>query len=131
MTGHRFLRDTRGVTAVEFALTAPAFLLLLFGIAQVAMGLWASYALQHGVEAAARCATITPSKCGTIAAIQQFAVDQSYAFNVPRSAFTVDMSATCGDRAGNQVTASMPQFEFLTKAKLGTYIVRAAACFPK
>jgi Flp pilus assembly protein TadG len=56
----RFRSDTRGVAAMEFALVAPLFLLLLIGILQFGLGFYASAGLRNGVEAAARYAQIYP-----------------------------------------------------------------------
>lgn len=154
MMSKRFLRDVRGTTAVEFALTAPAFFLLLFGGVQVGMALWTSSALQHGAEAAARCASITPSICDSPKSIQQFAANNSYGLNPPASAFTVSTctasngvpssqgqdsqgqdsqgaeQAPGGPVDGYQVTARMEYFKSLG-LPLGTYTTTATACFPK
>jgi len=111
MTGRLFLWDTQGTTAVEFALTAPLFFLLLFGIAQIGMWLWATSALQHGAEAAARCASVTPSTCSTAASVQQFAVNNSYGLNVSAKAFTVNMAATCGNPTPSSAPAPSSQGE--------------------
>jgi Flp pilus assembly protein TadG len=50
--------DTRGNALVEFTVTFPIFLLLMFGLAQAGLLLYAQSALQHGVEMAARCASV-------------------------------------------------------------------------
>lgn len=64
-----FLRDICGATAVEFALTAPAFLALVGGVIEVGLLLFAQVALQHGVEAGARCASVDLHLCATISQI--------------------------------------------------------------
>jgi Flp pilus assembly protein TadG len=53
-------RDRSGVSALEFALVAPLFILLLTGIFQTGMGFYANAGLRSGVEAAARYAQIYP-----------------------------------------------------------------------
>lgn len=58
--------DERGVALVEFALTAPVFLLLLMGIFDFCWQMYAQQVLQGAVSAAGRDATL-----------QQFAIDQS------------------------------------------------------
>src|SRR5437016_2558775 len=58
------LRNDRGASAIEFALTAPVFFMTLIGLIQCSLLLWAQFGLQHGVEMAARCASINTSLCG-------------------------------------------------------------------
>lgn len=53
-------QDARGAAALEFALVAPLFLLLLIGILQMGIGFYANAGLRSGVEAAARYAQICP-----------------------------------------------------------------------
>ncbi len=50
----RFHKDKSGVTALEFALVAPPFFLMLFGIFEVAIIIFASLILESGVDTAAR-----------------------------------------------------------------------------
>src|ERR1700761_2076820 len=58
MNPRQILNDTEGAALVEFAVSVPAFFLLLFGIIQAGLMLWAEVGLQHGVEMAARCASL-------------------------------------------------------------------------
>ena len=53
--------DTRGAALVEFTVTIPFFLLLTFGLIQAGLLLWTQAGLQHGVEEAARCASVNYS----------------------------------------------------------------------
>ena len=46
---------------VEFTVTLPLFLLLTFGLLQAGLLLYTQVGLQHGVEAAARCASVNYS----------------------------------------------------------------------
>jgi Flp pilus assembly protein TadG len=121
----RFWRDTRGTTAVEFGLTAAPFFLLLVGVLLCGLLLWARVGLQHGAEAAARCATVNKSLCGDAAAITNYAAQNAFGLNPPASAFTYT-AATCG----NSVSASYPfpfaMFFGVTELRLSTQ-----ACFPK
>ena len=85
--------DTRGAVIVEFSVTIGVFLLLTFGLIQAGLLLWTNSALQHGVEYAARCASVNYSanqmglntSCfgvapGTVTnnIIEQYAIDHSY-----------------------------------------------------
>lgn len=49
-----FARSTKGVTAVEFALVAMPFFLLLFGILETVLVFFANAVLENGLEVVAR-----------------------------------------------------------------------------
>jgi Flp pilus assembly protein TadG len=120
-------RDEGGVSAVEFALTAPIFFALLFGIIEGGLVLWTQLGLQHGAEMAARCATVNAATtCGTVSAIQAFAAQQALGLDPPSSTFAVTTPA-----CGNQVTASH-SYQFLT-GYFGapSVTLSAQSCFPK
>ncbi|MEQ8403670.1 MAG: pilus assembly protein [Oceanicaulis sp.] len=53
-TARRFLRDREGAAAVEFALVATPFFLLLFGILEVALIFFATAIIEDAVSEAAR-----------------------------------------------------------------------------
>lgn len=126
-TRRSFAKSSSGAAAVEFSLTAPVYLLLLFMVAQVAIWLWTTFALQHGAEAAARCASNLPTTCNTTSAIQNYAVRNAYGLRVNASSFVVDQAAACGTR----VTASVQFFEFLTKMGVQPFTATGSACYPK
>lgn len=50
----RFRNDDRGVTAIEFAMVATPFLMLLFGIIAVGLYFFVTFSLENAVEQAAR-----------------------------------------------------------------------------
>ena len=119
-----FRRDIGGATALEFALCAPAFFMLVMGIVEVGLLVWMQLGLQQGVEAAARCASINHTTCGNAGQIQSYAVAQSYGLPVPIAAFTVSTPA-----CGNQVQASYTP-TFLPSFPIPTTTLTAQACFP-
>ena len=53
--------DTLGSALVEFTVTLPLFLLLTFGLLQAEVAAHTQAGLQHGVEVAARCASVNYS----------------------------------------------------------------------
>src|ERR1700688_713852 len=55
----RLYRDERGAALVEFTVVLPLILLLTFGVVQAGLMLWTQAGLQHGVEMAARCASVS------------------------------------------------------------------------
>ena len=114
-------RDRAGSVAVEFAMVAPPFLALLFGIAQGGLMLWTQLALQQATERAARCASINTSVCGSPAQTQAFAASQSLGRDLPSESFTVT-TEICGSLVSGAYAAP-----------LLTYAIelRAQSCFPK
>lgn len=126
MTLVRICRDERGASALEFALTAPAFFLFLFGIIELGLVFWTQIGLQHGAEMAARCATINTTLCPNTNpdAITSYATQQAYGLSVPPSTFTYSTPA-----CGNQVSASYI-FTFPALPSLRPITLTAQACFP-
>jgi Flp pilus assembly protein TadG len=62
MTARLIRRDRRGSTAVEFAITVPMLLALIFGTIQAGLIFVAIAGLKHGVGEAARLATLWPTR---------------------------------------------------------------------
>jgi hypothetical protein len=119
-------RDQRGASAVEFALVAPVFFLMIFGIVAVGFLFWTQVGLPHGAEMAARCATANPSRCPTnnSGAITSYAKEQALGLPLPASTFTYSMPA-----CGNQVSATYT-FAFPDILNLGPLTITAQSCFP-
>jgi Flp pilus assembly protein TadG len=121
-------RDQRGASAVEFAILAPVFFLLIFGIIAFGLVFWTQVGLQHGAEMAARCASINATLCPTSnpTAITNYATQQAFGLSLPASTFTYTQpSPPCG----NQVSASYT-FEYPNILNLGPLTLTAQACFP-
>jgi Flp pilus assembly protein TadG len=112
----RLWRARGGATAVEMAFLLPVFMLFLLGICEFGRALWTQTALQFAVEAAARCAAVSPSLCtaagGTTMDVPGYAATQAFGMTIPSTAFTYTANATCGvassstGSGGAQVTAS-------------------------
>lgn len=120
--------DTQGATIVEFTVTLPLFLLVTFGLIQAGLLLWTQSGLQHGVEYAARCASVNYSagqmglntSCFGVAPsavtnniIKQYALDHSFGLVPAISQFTVTPppsigAGVCPTNYGYQITASAP-----------------------
>jgi hypothetical protein len=124
-----FRRDSRGGSMVEFGITLPLFGALLFGAVESGLMLWTQLGLQHGVEQAARCATVNTASCGSESAVRAYAVGAAYGLSVPPETFAL-ASAACG----NEVTASYP-YRFLSGrlvfASGSSVALTARSCFPK
>jgi Flp pilus assembly protein TadG len=121
----RALFDKRGTSTIEFAFTAPIFFMMVFGVFEGALMLWTQLGLQHGVQLAARCASVNTTICGSTTAIQSYAAQNSFGLNPSPSVFTIS-TPTCG----KQVNASY-SYSFLTQYFAGpTLTLTAASCFP-
>jgi Flp pilus assembly protein TadG len=120
----KLIRDESGTTALEFALTAPAFFLFIFSIIQIGLMMWTQIGMQHGAEMAARCASINSTVCPSPNAIASYATQQSFGLSLPSSTFTYSTPA-----CGNQVNASYT-FQFPVMFGLSPVSLTAQACFP-
>ena len=66
-----WLRNSRGASAVEFAIVAPIFLIMMFGIVEFGRAFWIKSTLQFADEEAGRYSLVYTSK--TTAEIQAYA----------------------------------------------------------
>ena len=123
---NKIWRDERGATALEFAILAPVFFLLIFGIIAFGLLCWTQVGLQHGAEMAARCASINTTLCpnGNPSAITNYAMQQAFGLSLPASTFTYS-TLPCG----NKVSASFA-FVFPAILNLSPRTLTAQACFP-
>ena len=147
--------DTRGGTLVEFTVTIPLFLSLMFGLVQAGLLLFTSSGLQHGVERAARCASVNYSanqlglsqscfsgvapNAVTDTTIKQYAVQSSWGLVPTSSNVTVhspadsppDANAKCGTGAtavpGYVVTISK---SYNLIHYIFSVTLNATSCFP-
>lgn len=119
-----FRSDSRGATALEFALCAPAFFMLVMGIVELGLLVWMQLALQQGVEAAARCASVNKNACASADQIKGYASAQTYGLTPPVDTFTVTTPA-----CGNMVQASYTP-NYLPSFPIPTQTLTAQACFP-
>ena len=91
----RFRRSQSGTTAVEFAITAPLYLMVAVGILQLSLYLWAVLGLKHAVDMSARCASIGATDCIDAAATRNYAVTQAYGLSIEPTRFVV-AKESCG-----------------------------------
>jgi Flp pilus assembly protein TadG len=141
-------RDERGMALVEFSVVLPLWLSLTFGIVQAGLVLWAQIGLQHGVELAARCASLSDiaikyggltaaTSCyasvatntnatANAATVKSYAASNSFGLNPPTSVFSVTAKpAACTN--GNLVKATYP---FTAITYLFSITLKAQSCYP-
>jgi len=121
----RLARAGEGTTAVEFALTAPVYVLFAVAILQISLYLWTVLGLKHAVDMSARCAAIGSSDCADTAATQAFAATQAYGLTVDPERFTVARAA-----CGSSVAISFSYVIAVPGLPDMTFPVDAAACVP-
>lgn len=112
-----------GNASIEMALSLPALLMFVLGIIEMGRMLWVQSALNFSVAEAARCASNSPSTCGTTSQIQNFAASRS-GENFATSVFTFT-AASCG----NQVSASYPISLSIPYVPISVTLT-AEACYP-
>ena len=117
----------RGAAAIEYALILPALLLFVIGIIDTGRVIWTYTTLSRAAEAAARCAAIDTTQCGTVAQIQSYAVSQAFGLTIDAGAFTVTTEA-CGIqvKGAYTFTSAIPAFTDV----MGTIPLTATACYP-
>jgi Flp pilus assembly protein TadG len=119
----RRLCGTGGASAIEYGIILPVFLAFLLGIMDTGRLLWTYNTLHRATDAAARCAAVNTTTCGTTAQIKNEAVKAAWGLTIGSSAFTVATIA-----CGAQVSASY-EFKFVTPG-LTTLALKASSCYP-
>ena len=122
----------RGTVAIEYALILPLMLLFILGIMDAGRLLWTYTALYRASEAAARCAAINTTDCGTATQIKNRAVAEAWGLTINPSVFTVT-APSCGVqvRADYDFTFIVPWFPWFEGAPFGTIMLNATACYPQ
>lgn len=111
-----------GVSAIEFALLLPAFILLFFGVVEFARVIWTQVSLQHAVEAAARCVSVGQCTSGNA---PTYAAQQTYGLTIAVGDFSAT-SSSCGAK----VSATVP-FSFALPSLFPWQItLKALSCYP-
>lgn len=126
MTGRRTIRrDRRGVTAIEYAIVLPLFLMLVFGIIESGRLMWYQVSLQRATAMAARCGALATTGCVTDAQIKTTAATHSSGIPLAASNFTVTRTA-----CGVKVNASKQFKVALRLVAIPTLSLTAQSCHP-
>ncbi len=130
----RFIRDTSGANAVEFAFVLPLLVAMIVGVIEGNRLLWTRQAIQTAASNAARCMSVGSEGCDTPEGARLYAQKRAgkMGIDVPLAAITVDANQTCHGETGMNHVA----FDIAFDSPLGTIIpvmptrLQAEACFP-
>jgi Flp pilus assembly protein TadG len=117
------LLNQEGTTAVEFAIIAPVFILLVIGTIALCFALFLVGSLHFAVEDGARCASVKTTICTDSATTIAYTQSRYLGPNVSPT-FTY-AAAACG----NSVTASI-NYSMDIGFKTFVIPISATACFP-
>jgi Flp pilus assembly protein TadG len=112
-----------GTTAVEFAIIAPVFILLIIGTIGLCFALFLVGSLHFAVEDGARCASVKTTICTDATSTIAYTQSRYMGPNVsPTFAYA---AATCGNSVSASISYSMD-------IGLKTFVIpiSATACFP-
>jgi Flp pilus assembly protein TadG len=115
--------DDRGAAAVEFALVAPAAIMLLAGIVSLSLLLLSVGNMHYAVEAAARCASAMPTVCDSPSATVAYA-NSRYSGALITPVFT-HVAAACGNQVNATATFTLDVGMFRQSVPLSV-----TSCFP-
>ena len=116
-------RSQEGTTAVEFAIIAPVFLLLILGTIGLCFALFLVGSLHFAVEDGARCASVKTTICSNSATTIAYTQSRYLGPNVSPT-FTY-AAAACGQSVSASINYSM-------NIGFTTFVIpiSATACFP-
>jgi Flp pilus assembly protein TadG len=125
-------RNQEATTAVEFAIVAPLFILLVFGTIGLAFVLYLVGSLHFAVEDGARCAAVRGSwQCTNPTSTVAYTQSRYMGPNVAPT-FTYADVATCGAAGygGSSVTGTV---NYSWNIGYRTFVtpISATACYPK
>lgn len=106
--------DQRGSPAIEFALIAPVFIAIVFGVLDASLFYFQRTQVQSGLEAASRCIQLESSQCDTDPKI--IALVQGRASNVNLVEEDFDISE---QECGKQIEITL-RYESMLGAGLGS-----------
>jgi len=120
----RLMRDARGGSSVEFALVAPAVLVMLFGAVGGGVLAYATVSLQRATEVAARCMSMDRADLCTSGTIATYGADAYHGPHLDSLNFTAT-KVSCGYKIhGTGTFSAFPGLGFLSVN------LNANACYP-
>ena len=118
------LKDSRGTSAIEFAILGPVFIGLMIGTIYMCMLLFVVGSLHYAVEEAARCSSVKTTVCSDSPTTIAYARSNFNGSSIITPTFSYSTPA-----CGHSVTASATYNLDFGLANIAVP-VSAAACFP-
>jgi len=118
------LKDSRGTSAIEFAILGPVFIGLMIGTIYMCMLLFVVGSLHYAVEEAARCSSVKTTVCSDSPTTISYAQSHFNGSSIITPTFAYSTPA-----CGHSVTASATYDLNFGLANIAVP-VSAAACFP-
>jgi hypothetical protein len=126
--------NTRGATAVEYAIVLPAFLMFVLGLMDCGRLIWTYATLSRAAESAARCWVINTVTCGTGSSTETYAVTQACGLGLnAASAHTIFHATTpaCGKQVVGTLSFTFTIPWFYGWAPGGNAMtMNVTACYP-
>lgn len=130
----RFIRDTSGANAVEFAFVLPLLIAMIVGVIEGNRLLWTRQAIESAAANAARCMSVGSEGCDTPEGARLYAQQRArtMGITVPLSAITVASNQACHGEADMNRVAFDIAFDSPMQKVLPMMPERltAKACFP-
>lgn len=125
-------RSCAGTTALEFALVALPFVMLLLGVIDFSRFIWTQSTLQFTVEKAARCAAVNTTICGTTAQMQNYALSQQVLPSEIQAQDFKDNPSTCSSSVPGKSVSISKNFTFTIPQLMPfAMTLKAQSCYPK
>jgi Flp pilus assembly protein TadG len=116
-------KETSGATAIEFAMVAPVFLMMVVGGIYACMMMFSMGSLQNAAQDAARCWSVKTTVCTDASSTQTYAQSHYYGPAVSPT-FTASL-ASCGHSVKGTISYSFNMGQSTVNVPL-----EADACFP-
>jgi Flp pilus assembly protein TadG len=112
----RFLRDQRGVSAIEFAFIAPIMILLYMGLAEITLTMMAERRASHSASAVGDLVAQSPAAMASADIDQVLYIGKAVVMPYSTAGLTMRVSSVKADAAGTpRVVWSKVQGSALTK----------------
>ena len=118
------LMDQSGSSVLEFALVAPVMIMLIIGGIYLSLLGYTVASLHYATEAAARCASLDTTNCGTAAGVSAFARQKFSNFSGSTATFNLTTPA-CGFNV-----ASSLNYNLNIGTKTIVIPINSQSCFP-
>ena len=125
--------DSRGASAVEFALLAPVLLAFILLLIEGGRMEWTQQVLQEVSSNSARCMALGTISCNSTTAVQSYATALSLKRGVSLATATITVASnqTCSSVSGmNKVSITLPYQVGSGLLPAGPTSLQASACFP-